>query len=172
MPRIQRSLIAFAFLLSLLSAPRAFAVPGLELGVMAGAAASMPTGVLDGGIGLSVGATGGVGPLEASLLYTQYKLSIPGNDITGNYLDIPVLYRMSLGPVGLGIGGFYSMFLSRSSTVVLTGDGESNYGATASLRFTIPVVGLFLDGRYNLGLKDSNGSKASSAAFYLGFNFL
>lgn len=172
MPRIQRSLIAFAFLLFLVSTPKAFAVPGLELGVMAGAAVSFPGSGVDGGAGVSAGASASLGPVEGSLLYSQFKLSGPGFSATVNNLEIPVLYRLGLGPLSVGAGGFYSLFLSGSTSGPITLTEESNYGAVASARFTIPVTGVFFDARYNLGLKDTDGSKASSAAFYVGINLL
>jgi hypothetical protein len=164
-----------------LSAQQAFAIPGVDLGIMGGAAMSMPnTSGVDGKIGLTAGASVGLGPIEASLLYSQYKAEalIFGNNVsmTYNYLDVPVLFRAGVGPLSIGVGGFYSIFLNGSASVAgqnedIT-DVESNYGATASLRFTVPVVGFFVDGRYNLGIRESEGEKLSSAALLLGFNFL
>lgn len=175
--QMKKSLFAVVALAAAVSAPKAFALPGVDLGIMAGAGLSMPSlSGVDGGIGISAGATAGIGPIEASLLYSQYRTSLLVTETTSNYLEIPLLFRAGLGPVSFGIGGFYSMFLSGSQTVSGTTteitDGDSNYGATASARFTVPVLGFFVDGRYNLGLKDMSGSTASSAAVYLGWNFL
>jgi hypothetical protein len=171
--QIKKNLFALVVVATALSATPAFAIPGVDLGVMGGASMGLPsTSGVDGKIGLSAGASLGLGPIEASVLYSQYKAgaSILGNDVsyTLNYLDVPVLFRMGVGPISLGVGGFYSMFLNGSASAA----GESNYGATASLRFTVPVVGFFVDGRYNLGLKDNSGEKLSGAALLLGFNFL
>lgn len=153
----------------------ALAMPGLSFGLMAGA--TKPSfkntqATLSGDLGLSGGASLVIGSIEASALYTQYKLS---NNLGGqgtvkstiNYLDIPVLYRIELGPLSLGAGGFYGLYMSTSPTS--SEKGASNYGASASFRFTLPVVGLFADARYQLGLKESSGgNKISSAAVYLG----
>ncbi|MFN7685594.1 MAG: outer membrane beta-barrel protein [Oligoflexia bacterium] len=159
------------------TAPQAHALPGLDIGLMAGGAISKSSAnSVDGGFGLSFGPTVGMGPIEASALYSQYKLTAPTVSTSTNYLEIPVLYRLGLGPVSVGVGGFYSVFLSGSTTVGSTTtdltSGSSNYGATASARVTIPMLGLFADARYNLGLRDSSGSKLSSLGFYLGWNFL
>ncbi len=178
--QIKKSLFAFVAVAAAFSVPQAFAMPGVDLGIMGGAGMTMPSfsgdlggATLSGGIGISAGASLGVGPLEVSALYSQYsiKLEAGGESLssTANYLDIPVLFRMGAGPISFGVGGFYSLFLSDDSG---TGDSDPNYGATASVRFTLPVIGFFVDGRYNLGLKEEEQSKISSAAVYLGFNFL
>jgi hypothetical protein len=183
---IQKSFLTLAAIAATLSSSNAFAIPFVDLGVMAGGAISAPTisdpaqlagSTLSGGFGLSGGASLGLGPIEVSALYSQLKAKIAGgpvnSEVTSNYLDIPVLLRMGLGPISFGVGGFYSVFLSGSSSVPGdTVDGKGNYGPTASLRFTVPVVGFFVDGRYSLGLKETNGVKMSTAGVYLGFNFL
>ena len=179
--QFRRRVLPLLALAATLSAPSAYALPGMDIGVMGGGsfAKSNQSG-LDSKFGISGGASVGLGPLEISALYTQYKIGATvlgiSAETTFNYLDLPVLYRVSAGPVSVGLGGFYSLFLSGSVTTagVTTNvtDGESNYGATASARFTIPVLGFFVDGRYNLGLKDQGGSKLSSMAAYIGWNFL
>jgi hypothetical protein len=180
---IKKSLFAAVVLAATLSTSNAFALPGLSLGVMGGAAISAPTvsnaallggATVSGGTGLSAGGTLGLGPLEVSALYSQYKATAAlggvSATVTANTLDVPVLFRMGVGPIGLGLGGFYSMHLSDDSGD--SSSGGSNYGATASVRLTIPVIGLFVDGRYNMGLKEDDGVKMSSLGAYVGFNFL
>ncbi len=178
--QMKKSLFAVVALAAAVSSSQALAGPGFNLGLMGGAGMTMTsTSGVDGGIGISAGATAGIGPIEASLLYTQYQLSatVLGVEATStlNYLDVPVLFRMGVGPLSVGLGGFYSMFLSGSATAAgVTADvtdAEANYGATASVRFTLPIVGLFADARYNLGLKDDDGT-LSSAALLVGWNFL
>jgi Outer membrane protein beta-barrel domain len=180
MLQMKKSLLAALALAAVVSAPKAYALPGMDIGVMGGANFAKYSSGVDSAFGFSGGASVGLGPLEVSALYTQYKFSatLLGQSVstTLNQLDVPVLYRLGVGPVSLGVGGFYSMFLSgsTSSNGVSTSvtSGNSNYGATASARFTIPVLGFFVDGRYNLGLKDNSGVKTSSMAAYLGWNIL
>ena len=171
---MKKSFFAVAIVTAAISASAAQAAPGFKVGLMGGANYAMPkpsTGLTEK-FGLSGGLSLGVGPLEVSALYSQYKIEAAGISITTNYLDVPVLFRMGAGPLSLGLGGFYSTFLDGSTSVGATVNGTANYGATGSLRVTVPVVGLFIDGRYNLGLKDDNGDKLSSAALYLGWNIL
>ena len=171
---LKKSLLGVAALAAIASTPAAFAMPGAHLGIMGGANYAMPSPSAGSTskIGLGGGASIGVGPLEISAIYNQYKLESAGVTQTSNYLDIPVLLRMGAGPVSLGLGGFYSPFLSGSSSTGGTFTSEANYGASGSLRFTVPVVGFFVDGRYHLGLKDYSGTKNSAAALYLGWNIL
>ncbi|MBU6376251.1 MAG: hypothetical protein KGQ59_09670, partial [Bdellovibrionales bacterium] len=116
MIQISKRIYAALALSAVIVAPQAFAMPGMDIGVMGGGsfAKSSQSG-LDSKFGISGGASVGLGPLEVSALYTQYKFSQPGTDYTLNYLDVPVLYRLSLGPVSVGAGGFYSAFLSGSN---------------------------------------------------------
>ncbi len=183
MLQIKKSLLAVVALAATLSAPNAFAVPGFSLGVMGGASMSAPKvsdptqwagSTISGGTGLSAGASLGLGRLEVSALYSQMKTSTASGGVSGslteNYLEIPVLLRMGVGPIGLGLGGFYSMFLSSNGDI--NDSGSPNYGASASVRLTIPVIDIFVDGRYNLGLKEDGGVKISTLGAYVGFNFL
>jgi len=154
-----------------------FAIPGMNVGIMAGPNLTLPSATLSAGysvtgaIGYSVGPSVGLGPLEVSVLYSSYSQTFtsPGSEttLTGKSLDLPVLYRLGVGPVGFGLGGFYSLSLDSGSTST-----DNNYGAVASFRTTIPGVGLFVDGRFNLGLHDMSGTKLSSAAVLIGYNFL
>jgi hypothetical protein len=184
MLQIKKSLLAVVAFAATLSAPNAFALPGFSLGVMGGASMSAPKvsdptqwagSTISGGTGLSAGASLGLGRLEVSALYSQMKTKYASgggpSSLTENYLEIPVLLRMGVGPIGLGLGGFYSMFLS-SIGGDINDSGSPNYGATASVRLTIPVIDIFVDGRYNLGLKEDGGVKISTLGAYVGFNFL
>ena len=150
----KKSLLAVAVVAASLSSTNAFALPGLSLGVMGGASISAPSvtdaalvgsATLKGGTGLSAGATLGAGPLEVSALYSQYQATALSTTVNSSFLDVPVLFRMGLGPISLGLGGFYSMHLSDDSGA--SQNRGANYGATASVRLTIPVVGFFVDGR-------------------------
>ncbi|MEN9723039.1 MAG: hypothetical protein RJB38_1025 [Pseudomonadota bacterium] len=169
MTSIQKRLLALsAWVLSLaaLTPSAAYAIPGLDFGIMGGATlnTSSNLGSGSGGLGYSFGPSLGVGPLEVSALYTNLTTDFGSISTNRKSWDIPVLMRFGAGPVGLGLGGFYS---------ITTGSGTSdNYGATASLRMGIPGMGLFADGRYNLGLKDFSGAHISSAALMIGLNFL
>jgi hypothetical protein len=163
-------------LLALL-APTAHAIPGVSVGIMGGGnltlpSATMPAGTeLTGTLGYSVGPSVGIGPLEVSMLYSSYGSKVTALGLsqttTSNFLDIPALYRIGAGPLAVGIGGFYSICLESGCT-----SSNNNYGATASVRASIPVVGLFVDGRFNLGLKDTNGSKSSALALLVGYDFI
>ena len=170
------SKVLFVALFLVVAPSQSFAVPGVSVGLMAGPNLTFPSvptlpGIeVSGGIGFSVGPSVGLGPIEASLLYSSYKttatiLTVESSN-TSKSLDIPVLYRFGAGPVGIGLGGFYSLSMESGST-----SDDNNYGLVGSARVTIPG-GLFVDGRFNLGLKDSSGSKVSAAAVLLGFNFL
>lgn len=157
-----------------ISSSHAFALPGLSLGVMGGANLAMPSapsvGALSGKIGYSVGPTVEAGPIQISALYSKYsvKATLLGGETNrdSKYLDIPVLYSMGIGLASVGVGGFYGLCLDSGAT-----SSSNNYGAVANVRVKIPG-GLFADGRFNLGLKDLSGSKLSSAAVMVGFNFL
>ena len=159
-----------------ISGSTALALPGLSVGVMGGANLSMPSAdlpagaTLSGGVSYSAGATVEAGPLEVSAIYSRYSLKagLLGIETTtaSKYLELPVLYRLGVGLASVGVGGFYGLCLDSGAT----GD-DHNYGAVASVRVNIPG-GFFADGRFNLGLKDLAGSKLSSAAVFLGFNFL
>ena len=168
----------FLVLLAVLSFnSNAFAIPGMNVGIMAGPnlafpSASLPAGSsMSGTIGYSVGPSVGLGPIEVSALYSSYglKVTASGSEATssGKSLDLPVLYRLGIGPVGFGIGGFYNISLESGST-----SSDNNYGAVASFRTTIPGIGLFVDGRFSLGLHDMSGTKLSSGAVLIGYNFL
>ncbi len=168
--RISALFIALVALL----APAAHAIPGVSFGIMGGANLNLPnTTGLTGMIGYSVGPSVGLGPLEVSALYSSYgtEITIPVLNVTqsvsSNFLDIPVLYRIGAGPLSVGLGGFYSICMESTCTT-----SDNNYGATASVRASVPVVGFFVDGRFNLGLRDSAGSKASSMAVLLGYDFI
>jgi hypothetical protein len=161
----------------LFAGANAFAVPGMNVGLMVGPNLSVisgdfPVGTsISGGIGYSVGPSVGLGPIEVSALYTSLTtkatvLTVESSSTT-KYLEIPVLYRLGLGPVGLGLGGFYGLSLEDNAT-----SDSNNYGLTASGRVTVPGLGLFVDGRFNLGLNDMSGSKISSAAVLIGYDFL
>ncbi len=162
-----------------LLAPVAHAIPGVSFGIMGGpnltlptTSSALPAGTeLTGTIGYSVGPSVGIGPLELSALYSSYgsKLTFLGISQTSssNYLDFPALYRIGAGPLSVGLGGFYSICLENGCT-----SDNNKYGATASVRATVPVVGFFVDGRFNLDLKDNAGSKSSALAVLLGYDFI
>jgi hypothetical protein len=153
-----KNLIRTLFVVVLfISSSGAFALPGLSVGVMGGANLAMPS-VGSSKVGYSLGPTFEAGPLQASALYSKYMDS--------KYLDLPVLYSMGIGLASVGLGGFYGLCLDSGAT-----SDDHNYGAVANVRVKIPG-GLFADGRFNLGLKELGGSKLSSAAVMLGFNFL
>ncbi len=170
---------ALCIALVALLAPVAHAIPGVSFGIMGGAnlnlpstSSSLPAGTeLTGTLGYSVGPSVGIGPLELSALYSSYGSKVTflgvGQTTTSNFLDIPALYRIGAGPLSVGLGGFYSICVESGCTT-----DNNNYGATASVRASVPVVGFFVDGRFNLGLKDSAGSKASSLAVLLGYDFI
>jgi hypothetical protein len=171
MMKTRISLIVSACIL--FSSASAFALPGASIGLMGGAnlavpSLSTPGFSSSGSIGYSVGPTVQAGPLEVSALYTHYtvKLTPTGGTAVSSsskYLDIPALYRLGVGLASVGVGGFYG--------IALDSGNSANYGAVASARVSIPG-GYFLDGRFNLGLKDVSGSKLSAASVLLGFNFL
>ena len=168
--------LAFLALISFHSV--AYALPGLGFGLMAGPNLTLPSTPsvsgydLAGGIGFSVGPTVGVGPLEASLLYSSYTLksTVASTTSSNSYksLELPVLYRIGAGPIEFGLGGYYSLSVDSGST-----SEDNNYGLVGSVRTSIPG-GLFVDGRFNLGLNevDSSNSKVSSLAILIGFNFI
>ena len=158
----KRFFVLSAFILFLSTS--AFALPGASIGLMGGANLATPSGTTaTGNVGYAVGPTLTAGPLEVSALYTHYSVSFSNVTATSKYLDIPVLYRMGVGLANVGVGGFYGIPLDTGNS--------GNYGLVASTQVNL-LGKLFLDGRYNLGLKNSSGSKLSSAALLVGFNFL
>jgi hypothetical protein len=166
--KLSTRISALCIALLALLAPAAHAIPGVSFGIMGGANLNLPnTTGLTGTIGYSVGPSVGLGPLEVSALYSSYGAEFLGVSTSSNFLDLPVLYRIGAGPLSVGLGGFYSICMESSCTA-----DNNNYGATASVRASVPVVGFFVDGRFNLGLKDSAGSKASSLAVLLGYDFI
>ncbi|NDF16068.1 hypothetical protein EB061_12245, partial [bacterium] len=126
---------------------------------------------VSGTLGYSVGPSVGIGPLELNVLYSSYgtKVTALGTSATSTskYLDIPALYRIGAGPLSIGVGGFYSLCLNDNAT-----SDSNNYGAVGSVRASIPGLGFFVDGRFNLGLKDMTGSKLSSLAVLIGYDFI
>ena len=179
MLRFSKNLLSLYSLAAICISTSAFAIPGIEAGLMVGGMRTIlntpdlgSAASVSGGTGVSAGATAGVGPLEISALYSQYKMHSQvlglGVDAQSNYLDLPVLLRIGAGPASIGLGGFYSVRLSSDDQAT----NNSNYGATASVRISIPTSNLFIDGRYQLGLKDVSGTKTSGLALYLGYAFL
>jgi hypothetical protein len=170
--KLSTRISALCIALVALLAPVAHAIPGVSFGVMGGANLNLPnTTGLTGTIGYSVGPSVGIGPLEVSALYSSYGTELTVLNLTqtvrNDFLDIPVLYRIGAGPLTVGLGGFYSICVESTCTT-----DNNNYGATASVRASIPVVGFFVDGRFNLGIKDTAGSRASSMAVLLGYDFI
>ena len=131
-------------------------------------------------------------PLQIGLFYsprqTQYKLT-GGTTITRivNYIDIPVMYRLRLGTISLGFGGYYSLGSGKVKKIT------ENSGTTTeeSLAFNKASQsesdhgGLFavgchfnnylIEGRYLHGMTDvaTNSDNASYRVFQLllGYRF-
>ncbi len=129
---------------------------------------------------LKMGLTGGImmempfGPiaLGAEVLYTQkgekYSWSGEGEDLTmyfkADYIEIPVMAKLSLLPMVKVYGGMSFGFLTSSSFVVevdgeevVNEDGDdmintTEFGAIAGVQ--IKVSKLVFDARYNHGLSD------------------
>ncbi|MBL7714109.1 MAG: hypothetical protein JNL01_01500 [Bdellovibrionales bacterium] len=165
-----------------LSAVGSYNIPTLSI---TPAPVTLPTtsGTIGFGGLLSFGAFPGF-DFEVGALYTPYTVEVPSvSKTTWNSLMIPVLLRFKLLPIVSVAGGlFYDLPLtdgtvtgSGSSTV----DIKSNFGATLSgaLRFPIaPTLGLLIDGRYNIGLKDTSTvagqtSKMGGVQILAGLNF-
>jgi hypothetical protein len=174
MLQMKKSLLVVAAITAAFASSNAFALPGFKVGIMAGPNLHMPTvpalsGLeVSGGLGYAVGPSIGIGPLELSALYTSLSTKATASELSSTesstFLSLPALMRFGAGPLSLGLGGFYSLSLEEG--------GGSNYGATGSVRITVPVLGAFVDARYDLGLKEESGVKSSSAAVLLGWNFL
>jgi len=166
--KLSTRISALCIALVALLAPAAHAIPGVSFGIMGGANLNLPNATgITGSVGYSVGPSVGLGPLEVSALYSSYGAEFLGVSTSSNFLDLPVLYRIGAGPLSVGLGGFYSICVESTCTM-----DNNNYGATASFRASIPVVGFFVDGRFNLGIKDTAGSRASSMAVFLGYDFI
>jgi len=150
------SLILLPLLMSFASTS-AFALASLSLtgGVNYGGlnsaskTVSGQTAEVKGGLGYGGGALLELASVETGVLYVHrtYKTTITGRASTtasNNAIIVPLLYRLSAGFVSLGLGGFYDF-----------GD-FSDYGPTASLRLSPPLVGPFFEVRFNYGLETGN----------------
>jgi hypothetical protein len=166
------------FLAAATFTPNAHALPGFKLGVAAlggmGLSSSETTSLLGtlsakAGTVFGGGAAAEIGPLSAELLYVSRKatVSLAGVEMasaSAASIDIPVMYQMGLGPLSLGMGGYYSMSME-------TGGG-STYGLVAGPRVSVPG-GFFLDARGLYGLKkDDLGNNPIELQLLAGFSFL
>jgi hypothetical protein len=84
-------------------------------------------------------------------------------DLSLKSLYIPVGPRIFLGRIfSLEAGGFYDIALSSGAS--------SNYGVQGGARIAIPVgqtSSMFVEGRYDMGLKDFSGNKQSDKVLVL-----
>jgi hypothetical protein len=152
MKKVSLVLLALMFSASNVFAqsPRISVVGGVNYGLDKQTATVGPaTAEAKGGLGFGGGLLIDSGHFELGALYVSKKqtLSVTGAaDTSKSYsvVHIPVMLRTVGGSMTLGAGGFYD-----------AGD-SSNYGLTAGPRFGGSGGGLFLDLRFNYGLKDGN----------------
>jgi hypothetical protein len=107
--------------------------------------------------------------LEAGAIYLQRKygatfLGVESTSTTSfSSIHIPVGLRLHANRVvSLQLGGFYDYSLET--------DGDANFGVQGGLRLSAPVSGstaLFVEGRYNMGLKEISGEKISDLALVM-----
>lgn len=152
--------------------------------------------------GVLVGFGSGSVSVETGVLYIdkKYKLftrlvTLRANveaDIAATYVELPLVLRLNMGFVSLGLGGYYAPRIGDSASGTIQIDGgqkltisnatsnltSSDLGALAFLRFHIlnsDTSALFLDGRYQYGIADIDSSsiKANSRDIqvYLGYQF-
>ena len=181
---LKRFVPAFGILVLGLAATvpqNAQALPGFKLGVVGAGglglwSKSIDTGVpgltteTSGGLALGGGAAAEIGPISAELLYMTRKtnatlLGVSVSTPSTASLDIPVMFRMGLGPISLGAGGYYSLSLESG--------GGSTFGLVAGPRLSIPG-GLFVDARVNYGLEKFEGLDVTpiEGLVLVGFSFL
>lgn len=126
-------------------------VGGLNYGGLNSASATSGgrSATVEGGLGYGGGALLELGPLETGAIYVHrtYKTIVTGRadvDSSNTAIIVPLLYRVPAGPINFGLGGFYDL-----------GDSK-DYGPSASLRLSAPLVGPFFEVRFNYGLKTGN----------------
>jgi opacity protein-like surface antigen len=129
---------------------------------------------LGGGIGTEfhLNETFGIG---LDVLYIQKKLGAEINDefeisVQTNYLMVPLLLRVSpIEMLTFGLGGYFAYGIGETSITVndvtitddIDDDAQTDYGLTVALGAKFPLsdqIGIFLEGRYNMGLKDMDNS--------------
>lgn len=139
------------------------------------------TGTIGFGGLLSFGAFPGF-DFEIGALYTPYKYTLLNVTSSWNTLMIPVLLRFKLLPIISVAGGLFYAAPMGDGTVegtTTTFDVKSNLGATlsAAARFPLaPTLGILIDARYNIGLKDVSTTagietKLNSLQVLAGLNF-
>lgn len=154
------------FLSLMLMAPSAIAgarfslVGGVNYGLdSASASVGGVTATVESGIGYGGGLLVGIGALELggiflSRNYTTAITGLPETTSSISVVEIPVMARIGGGAATFGIGGFYDVATT------------SNYGLTAGPRFGGNNGGLFIDLRFNYGLKTGNSKDALALVGY------
>jgi len=134
--------------------------------------AGVATADISGGLGYSAGFLVNFGManhgFETGLIYeaikTKTSVTLLGvtsaTESTDGYLHIPVLYRFGGMMWSFGVGGFYEIATSSG--------GSSNYGLEAGPRVSFSK--LFIDARYDFGLKDNSGVKTKGVVALVGIH--
>jgi hypothetical protein len=81
-----------------------------------------------------------------------------GNDITLNYLSIPILLRYNIGSMlTLNAGPQFGILLNKDKNLLQNGEqafASGDFGMVAGLQLNLKALRLY--GRYNIGLKNIN----------------
>ena len=105
--------------------------------------------------------------LDAGGIYLSRSASLAGTTFTTRAAQIPVGFRYRMGSMfSIGLGGWYELPMDSS--------GLSDYGAQANLRLSIPIkfAALFIEPRYNYGLRTfDDGSQSSEIVGLVGLTF-
>ena len=113
-----------------------------------------------GGAGLNFGLVPMV-HLEVDGLYLSRAFSGFSNV---NWIEVPVVFRFRLLPLfSVGVGGFYDF--------AVTSGAGSNDGIVTSARLRLPGSPIYIDGRFNIGLTQFNGSGMNDFQLMLGVMF-
>jgi hypothetical protein len=129
---------------------------------------------LGGGAGIEFHGGGKMG-VEVDAIYLGRKLDTAlATGATFHYLQFPVIARYWLSKgFSVGVGGYYAMAMGdikdstgATATYAATFTKKSDYGAVGVIGFNLPIgsrAALLLEGRYNLGLANTNDNPGTSA---------
>lgn len=139
--------------------------------------------MLRDGIGPGFGVFFTQDSFELGFFYLNYKLKDVSSSVSKmisshystSFLSVPLLYRFSLDQLRVGFGPSFSVRVSDEEFF-----STFNYGLTLSVRFFGEENPVFLDARYNQGLKNLMNSSfqgsypivlLSSAQLFVGYEF-
>jgi hypothetical protein len=93
-----------------------------------------------------------------SNIYQPLLNPTSGNDITLNYLSIPILLRYNIGSMlSLNAGPQFGILLNKDKNLLQNGEqafASGDFGMVAGLQVNLKTLRLY--GRYNIGLKNIN----------------